>query len=135
MFELVLLCYCVLCLGVYCGYLLRGSLTAKLDSDLPLENARLHLELSRAERFRFGGGPYSVFVEVRGDGLWCVSDGCGSVLDRDRHWVFEPHNSSRTEEFLAGTRFTYPEAITLAQLVLLDNPLHQEELDESSLPI
>lgn len=47
-------------------------------------------------------------------GLWCVLR-LGSNLSRDGHWLHEPLPSSRTEGFIAATRFTLPEALEVAR--------------------
>ena len=43
-------------------------------------------------------------VEYRGDNKWAVVD-CGFVLNKAGEWVFEPLPSSRTNAFIAHTRF------------------------------
>jgi len=59
-----------------------------------------------------------LWVEARRgrDGVkrWVVSNGA-SVMDRDRHLIYEPMPSSRTDEFIAATRFTLEEAIDMAK--------------------
>lgn len=67
--------------------------------------------LARATRFEIAE---DVFVEKRGENSWCVSV-FGTVVDRDLKRCYEPMPSSRTEEFIAATRFTLEEAFDIAQ--------------------
>lgn len=53
-------------------------------------------------------------VEARGQGWWVVTNG-GAVLNKDGQWEYEPLPSSRTDEFLARTRFTLSEAVKEAR--------------------
>jgi hypothetical protein len=56
-----------------------------------------------------------VFIEKRGEGKWCVQAFGGTVVDRDLNRHYEPMPSSRTEEFIAATRFTLDEAFDIAR--------------------
>jgi len=67
--------------------------------------------LARAVRFQIGE---DVFVEKRGENRWCVSV-FGTVVDRELQRHYEPMPSSRTEEFIAATRFDLNEAFDIAQ--------------------
>lgn len=52
-------------------------------------------------------------IEWRGEDTWAVSNG-GSVLDKKNKWVYEPRPSSRSDKFIADTRFTLEEAFKRA---------------------
>jgi hypothetical protein len=67
--------------------------------------------LARAVRFQVGE---DVFVEKRGEDAWCVNVFGGTVLDRDLQRHYEPMPSSRTDEFVAATRFSLSEAMAIA---------------------
>lgn len=67
--------------------------------------------LARAVRFQVGE---DVYVEKRGEDAWCVSVFGGTVVDRDLQRHHEPMSSSRTEEFIAATRFSLAEALDIA---------------------
>ena len=54
-----------------------------------------------------------LFVEYRGDGLWCVTDGVQNYA-RNGEPSYEPTPSSRDEKFLAEYRFTRDEAFEIA---------------------
>lgn len=56
-----------------------------------------------------------IAIERRGEGKWCVQVFGGTVLDRDLNRHYEPMPSSRTEEFIAATRFTLEDAYTIAK--------------------
>ena len=56
-----------------------------------------------------------IAIEKRGKDLWCVSVFGGTVLDRDLNRHYEPMPSSRTEEFIAATRFDLDEAFSIAK--------------------
>lgn len=56
-----------------------------------------------------------VFVEKRGEGKWCVRAFGNTVVDRDLNRQYEPMPSSRTEEFIAATRFSLDEAFDIAR--------------------
>ncbi len=66
--------------------------------------------LARAVRFQVGE---DVFVEKRGEDPWCVTV-FSTVLDRDLQRHYEPMPSSRTDEFVAATRFSLSEAMAIA---------------------
>lgn len=60
-----------------------------------------------------------VLIDLRGGGLWAVT--CSpDCLTSDGKWVVEPRPSSRSDDFLADTRFTLDEAFRLAAHVLTD---------------
>lgn len=77
------------------------------DSAIPPELINL------ATRYQLPGG---ATIEDRGYGKWCIKDG-GSVLARDDTWVWEPQPSSRTDEFIAASRFTLQEAFDRAKAI------------------
>lgn len=56
-----------------------------------------------------------VFVEKRGEGKWCVRAFGNTVVDRDLKRQYEPMPSSRTDEFIAATRFSLDEAFDIAR--------------------
>ena len=66
--------------------------------------------LARAVRFQVGE---DVYVEKRGEDAWCVTV-FSTVLDRDLQRHYEPMPSSRTDEFVAATRFSLLEAMAIA---------------------
>ena len=70
----------------------------------------LEQKLAKATRFEFG----DVVAEARGYDKWAVIYHGGVYDRRAEKFVYEPMPSSRTEEFLAATRFTRDEAIELA---------------------
>lgn len=59
------------------------------------------------------GRPFAT-VEKRGTHSWCISRN-GSVLANTGEWVYEPLPSSRTDEFIASTRFTLDFALDKAR--------------------
>lgn len=68
-----------------------------------------------ADRFKVGMvNGYPIHVVSRGPSQWAVSDG-GFVLTRTGEWEAEPQPSSRTDEFIARTRFTFAEAMGRAR--------------------
>jgi hypothetical protein len=71
----------------------------------------LESKLSQAVRFQINE---DVFVEKRGEDAWCVSAFGGTVVDRDLQRHYEPMPSSRTDEFIAATRFSLSEAMVIA---------------------
>jgi hypothetical protein len=71
----------------------------------------LESKLSQAVRFQINE---DVFVEKRGEDAWCVSAFGGTVVDRDLQRHYEPMPSSRTDEFIAATRFSLSEAMSIA---------------------
>ena len=68
--------------------------------------------LAMATRFQI---TEDIAIEKRSEGKWCVQVFGGTVLDRDLNRHYEPMPSSRTEEFIAATRFTLKEAFTIAK--------------------
>ncbi len=78
--------------------------------------------LSKATKFDMGGG---VTVEIRrdrSDDRWTV---CGprGMMNLDGEWEWEPLPSSRTDEFLARTRFGLEVAWAMAKHSLQDDPI------------
>ena len=74
-----------------------------------IETLEAHLAL--ATRFEIAE---DIAIEKRGENRWCVSV-LGTVVDRDLQRHYEPMPSSRTEEFIAATRFDLDEAFEIAQ--------------------
>lgn len=72
----------------------------------------LEAKLSQATCFQIAE---DVFVEKRGEGKWCVRAFGNTVVDRDLKRQYEPMPSSRTEEFIAATRFSLDEAFDIAK--------------------
>jgi hypothetical protein len=68
--------------------------------------------LKMATRFQIAE---DIAIEKRGKDLWCVSVFGGTVLDRELQRHYEPMPSSRTEEFIAATRFDLEEAFSIAR--------------------
>lgn len=68
--------------------------------------------LAMATRFQIAE---DVFVEKRGKDKWCVRAFGNTVVDRDLKRQYEPMPSSRTDEFVAATRFTLDEAFDIAK--------------------
>lgn len=66
---------------------------------------------AKAISFKISG---NVYVESRGAGIWAVTSGGRSVLNSDGEWEFEPMPSSRTDEFIARTRFSFSDAWALS---------------------
>ena len=58
-------------------------------------------------------GRGEIIIEKRGENSWAISDRF-DVLDRNGNWRYEPLPSSRTEEFIAETRFTLEDAFERA---------------------
>jgi len=56
-----------------------------------------------------------ITIEKRGQDLWCVVVFGGTVLDSDLNRHYEPMPSSRTEEFVAATRFSLKDAFSIAK--------------------
>jgi hypothetical protein len=61
-----------------------------------------------------------IAIEKRGENRWCVSV-LGTVVDRELQRHYEPMPSSRTEEFIAATRFDLDEAFEIARRYNLTN--------------
>ena len=72
----------------------------------------LEAKVAAAVRFQIAE---DVFVEKRGEGKWCVQAFGGTVVDRELNRHYEPMPSSRTEEFIAATRFSLDEAFDIAK--------------------
>lgn len=53
-----------------------------------------------------------------GDDVWAITDG-GQVLNKSGKWEWEMQPSSRTDAFLARSRFTLREAVTLIESLSL----------------
>lgn len=69
--------------------------------------------LTQATAFRIDR---EITVEKRGDDQWCVAIAGGSVLNGQNEEEYEPNPSSRTDAFIARTRFSLPEAMWRAKL-------------------
>lgn len=67
--------------------------------------------LALAETFRLS---HDVAVVQRGENEWAVFDGC-CVLNRSGEWEHEPLPSSRQDDFIARTRFSFEEAFRLGE--------------------
>lgn len=59
-----------------------------------------------------------IFVEYRGQGLWCVIDGMGNNYAKDGKASYEPMPSNRDKEFLDQYRFSRSEALRVAARAL-----------------
>lgn len=59
---------------------------------------------------------YVPYVEWRGDGRWCVTDG-SYCYRRDGHKSYERNSSSRTDRFKKAYRFPLGEALEIAQRI------------------
>jgi len=68
--------------------------------------------LAMATRFQIAE---DIAIEKRGEGKWCVRAFGNTVVDRDLNRQYEPMPSSRTEEFIAATRFNLDEAFDIAR--------------------
>ena len=79
----------------------------------------MQARLDCATRFFVGQNVFrsSVFVELRGVGVWAVTDGT-CVLNSEGSWEYEPLPSNRTEEFIARTRFGLDEAFERGRAAL-----------------
>jgi hypothetical protein len=73
--------------------------------------------LKMATRFQIAE---DIAIEKRGENRWCVSV-LGTVVDRELQRHYEPMPSSRTEEFIAATRFDLDEAFEIARRYNLTN--------------
>ena len=51
---------------------------------------------------------HPITLEWRGDGTWAICH-LGSVYSRNHEWEYEPNPSSRSDEFIARTRYSSPE--------------------------
>ena len=87
------------------------NLKKRVFEHLQEEISEMELLLERAVRFQVDE---DVYVEKRGEDAWCVSVYGGAVLDRDLQRHREPMPSNRTDEFIAATRFTLSEAMSIA---------------------
>lgn len=87
------------------------NLKKRVFEHLQAEISEMELLLERAVRFQVGE---DVYVEKRGEDAWCVSVFGGTVLDRDLQQHCEPMPSNRTDEFVAATRFSLSEAMSIA---------------------
>ena len=87
------------------------NLKKRVFEHLQAEISEMELLLERAVRFQVGE---DVYVEKRGEDAWCVSVFGGTVLDRDLQRRREPMPSYRTDEFVAATRFSLSEAMSIA---------------------
>lgn len=87
----------------------KAKLTHKVEA--------LEADLARADRFKFGTGRDAIYVETRGDDVWCVSNGT-ACLSIDGEWITEPSPSNRDSHFLADTRFTFEDAKKFARAAL-----------------
>jgi hypothetical protein len=63
------------------------------------------MKLATISRWALPGG-YT--IETRGDSTWALVDQY-HVMAVDGSWMYEPLPSSRSEEFIAATRYTSPE--------------------------
>jgi hypothetical protein len=50
------------------------------------------------------------YIESRGQSAWICNTGAADALNTDGQFEYEPLPSSRTDEFIARTRFVTPEA-------------------------
>lgn len=101
----------------------------KIYGEQRAENERLRQLVSMAEAFtitddsqRRTHGYEHIEVRHRGDNLWCVSND-SSVLNTNGEWEWEPMPSSRTDEFIAATRFSLDEALARGFEAIANDPL------------
>jgi len=87
-----------------------SALLARLD--------KAEARLSLASTFWLNG---SIAIERRANDSWAIKDG-GNVLCADGEWEYEPFPSSRTDEFIARTRFTLDDAFHRAKAALPPPP-------------
>lgn len=80
--------------------------------DLADQIKELEAKLEQAVCFQLAE---DVFVEKRGEGKWCVRAFGNTVVDRDLKRQYEPMPRSRTDEFIAATRFSLDEAFDIAK--------------------
>lgn len=64
--------------------------------------------------------PHAITVAWRGGATWAVLQGPRSTpqfvwSEEEGEWVYEPLPSSRTDEFIAATRFTLDEALSIGR--------------------
>lgn len=95
-----------------------ATLITSLREDIELREDLL----IKAEKLRFGA---DLTVESRGVSQWAVCQP-GEVLNASGEWEWEPQPSSRTDEFIARTRFTFAKAVTLAREIT--NPSRKETI-------
>ena len=83
------------------------------------ENAIMQDLLLKATRFDFGENSdgQNISVVSRGVSAWAVSDG-SFVLNNLGEWEREPQPSSRGDEFIGRTRFTFADAVSKARAAL-----------------
>lgn len=93
-----------------------GSIPATATNSPPLLMPRLMIsEYVYGEGYEPTQSELQVRIRYRGNGFWSVNNG-GHCYNIDKNWETEPKPSSRTEEFLARTRFNIVDAITLAKI-------------------
>lgn len=56
-------------------------------------------------------------IEWRGAGTWAVTES-GCCLNDKGEWEYEPHPSSRSNEFIQRTRFPFEDAVRRANEIL-----------------
>lgn len=62
-----------------------------------------------------GAHHFSLWVELRSEGRFCVSNGFSEVLDVDGDWVWESRPSERGDDFIARTRYDLETAMAMAR--------------------
>jgi hypothetical protein len=75
--------------------------------DLSRRLAEAESRLAMATEFSVGN---DLVIVQRGHGKWAISDRFQNVMTVDGEWEYEPMPSSRTDDFIARTRFTLDEA-------------------------
>lgn len=58
-------------------------------------------------------GETRITIEWRGEDSWCIHH-CGSCLNTDGEWEYEPMPSNREDDYIARTRYPLNEAFRLA---------------------
>jgi hypothetical protein len=75
-----------------------------------LKPAEIKRRYELATEFRLND---DLLISWRGHDRWAITDRFGNVMLRTGEWVYEPMPSSRTEEFIAATRFPLDEAFEI----------------------
>jgi len=92
---------------------------SKAQSEKMLECARTNVLAEREQQVKKGIQP-QVGIEWRGPDKWVIVMDNMYVLNKKGQFEYEPMPSSRTDDFLSRTRFSFEEAWLKAECLIVE---------------